>query len=147
MYYWFFSLILPPSFPPSLYILQTYNALCPFAASCILQLWRYLANFKPCKCPICSCLIINLVPESSVLIQPGEEVGKILKNIQRYNRLSIGGWSGLFMVCSICMNNVSWVLRCFHWVSLVLFTEKVITSCYIFPKYAAMTTACMSLNI
>ncbi|KAI3462502.1 hypothetical protein Pfo_019165 [Paulownia fortunei] len=68
-----------------------------FCSRCILQHWRYSANFKPCKCPICSCLITKLVPESSILIQPGEEVGKILKNIQRYNRLTIGGWPGLYL--------------------------------------------------
>lgn len=66
-----------------------------FCSSCIMELWRYRASFKQCKCPICGCLILNLVLLSSLLIQPGEEVGKILRDIQLYNSINNRGLSGL----------------------------------------------------
>ncbi|XP_047964325.1 uncharacterized protein LOC125208870 isoform X4 [Salvia hispanica] len=34
---------------------------------------------------------------SSMLIQPGEEVGKIVRDIQLYNNTNLGGFSGLLM--------------------------------------------------
>ncbi|XP_057809533.1 uncharacterized protein LOC131023904 isoform X2 [Salvia miltiorrhiza] len=70
---------------------------CDLTASCILELWRYRAKSKQCKCPICGCLIHNLVLQSSIVIEPGEEVGKILRDIQLYNTMNLGGLSGLLM--------------------------------------------------
>ncbi|KAG6385927.1 hypothetical protein SASPL_154810 [Salvia splendens] len=58
---------------------------------CILELWRYRPDSKQCKCPICECLILNLVMQSSMLIQPGKEVGKIVRDIQLYNNTNLGG--------------------------------------------------------
>ncbi|XP_041998330.1 E3 ubiquitin-protein ligase RNF170-like [Salvia splendens] len=68
-----------------------------FCSGCILELWRYRPDSKQCKCPICGCLILNLVMQSSMLIQPGEEVGKIVRDIQLYNNTNLGGFSGLLM--------------------------------------------------
>ncbi|KAG6412423.1 hypothetical protein SASPL_125101 [Salvia splendens] len=72
-----------------------------FCSGCILELWRYRPDSKQCKCPICGCLILNLVMQSSMLIQPGEEVGKIVRDIQLYNNTNLGGFSGLLMVLTI----------------------------------------------
>lgn len=74
-----------------------------FIANCILELWRYSTSVKPCKCPMCSCLITKLVPDSSVVIQTGEEVDKILNKIKQYNRVFGGGLAGLFLVGYICI--------------------------------------------
>ncbi|KAL1566558.1 RING-type E3 ubiquitin transferase [Salvia divinorum] len=68
-----------------------------FCSGCILELWRYRPDSKQCKCPICGCLILNLVMQSSILIQPGEEAGNILRDIQLYNNTNLGGFSGLLM--------------------------------------------------
>ncbi|XP_051117967.1 uncharacterized protein LOC127242460 isoform X2 [Andrographis paniculata] len=67
-----------------------------FCSNCIWELWRYSTSVKPCKCPMCNCVVAKLVLDSSVLSQTGVEVGKIIKNIERYNRLAGGGWAGLF---------------------------------------------------
>lgn len=77
------------------------RALCSFTAGCIMELWRYRANSKQCKCPICGCLIVNLVLQPSLLIHPGDEVGKILRDIQLYNSMNLGGLSALLMVMLI----------------------------------------------
>ncbi|KAM7251307.1 hypothetical protein ACFE04_023190 [Oxalis oulophora] len=67
-----------------------------YCAACILQYWNYAAASKPCKCPMCSRFILNLTPESS--LQGGhhlEDVSKLLKDVDRYNRLFVGGIPGL----------------------------------------------------
>ncbi|CAN1133526.1 Nicotinamide/nicotinic acid mononucleotide adenylyltransferase [Linum perenne] len=66
-----------------------------YCGSCILQFWNYSAASRPCKCPMCSSSITNLTPEASLLNLQGHEVTEVLKNVQRYNRLYIGGARGL----------------------------------------------------
>ncbi|CAN1278423.1 E3 ubiquitin-protein ligase RNF170 [Linum perenne] len=66
-----------------------------YCGSCILQFWNYSAASRPCKCPMCSSSITNLTPEASLLDLQGHEVTEVLKNVQRYNRLYIGGARGL----------------------------------------------------
>ncbi|CAK9168281.1 unnamed protein product [Ilex paraguariensis] len=69
-----------------------------FCANCILQFWNHRAALQRCKCPICSCLISKLTPEASSLFQQQEqEVIEVLKNIQKYNRLFVGGVHGLIL--------------------------------------------------
>ncbi|XP_071725288.1 uncharacterized protein [Rutidosis leptorrhynchoides] len=65
-----------------------------YCGSCILQYWNYSAASKPCKCPMCSCFIVNLTPEESLLGNQVEGVTKVLKDVLRYNRLFVGGISG-----------------------------------------------------
>ncbi|XP_009787114.1 uncharacterized protein [Nicotiana sylvestris] len=68
-----------------------------FCASCILQLWRYRSTLQRCKCPICCRPINKLVPEASLLIQQEEDVIELLKKIECYNHLYIGGAYGVFL--------------------------------------------------
>lgn len=57
-----------------------------------------MAKFKQCVCPICGSLVFNLIPHPSALIQPDEEVSKILEEICRYNSQNMVGWFGIFKV-------------------------------------------------
>ncbi|KAK8568148.1 hypothetical protein V6N12_006709 [Hibiscus sabdariffa] len=41
---------------------------------CILQFWNYSSAPKPCKCPMCACKIINLMPEASLQQRQDQEV-------------------------------------------------------------------------
>ncbi|KAG9156324.1 hypothetical protein Leryth_009194 [Lithospermum erythrorhizon] len=68
-----------------------------FCAGCILQFWHYRAAFECCKCPICCQKIKKLAPEASLLVQEEGEAVQALKNIQRYNRLYVGGVQGLIL--------------------------------------------------
>ncbi|CAN0927803.1 E3 ubiquitin-protein ligase RNF170, partial [Linum grandiflorum] len=66
-----------------------------YCGSCILQFWNYSAASRPCKCPMCSSSITKLTPEASLLSRQEREVTEVLKNVQRYNRLYVGGARGL----------------------------------------------------
>lgn len=68
------------------------------AGSCILQFWNYSSASKPCKCPMCACKIVSLMPEASLQQQQDQEVTKVLKSVQRYNLLFVGGVLGYFQV-------------------------------------------------
>ncbi|GMJ05606.1 hypothetical protein like AT4G33940 [Hibiscus trionum] len=66
-----------------------------YCGSCILQFWNYSSASRPCKCPMCACNIVNLMPEASLQQQqPSREVTEVLKSVQRYNLLFIGGARG-----------------------------------------------------
>ncbi|CAK9168282.1 unnamed protein product [Ilex paraguariensis] len=65
-----------------------------YCGGCILQYWNHIAALKPCKCPMCSQQITTLTPEASLFHQPEVEVTEILSNVQRYNRLFVGGIYG-----------------------------------------------------
>ncbi|KAL0357170.1 UNVERIFIED_CONTAM: hypothetical protein Scaly_1402700, partial [Sesamum calycinum] len=65
-------------------------------ASCILQFWLFRSSIKPCKCPLCSCRIVNLKPETSQLIQPPDDLVEVLKKVHQYNGLYISGLLGAF---------------------------------------------------
>ncbi|PPR95069.1 hypothetical protein GOBAR_AA25605 [Gossypium barbadense] len=62
--------------------------------SCILQFWNYSSASMPCKCPMCACKIVNLMPEASLQQQQDQEVTQVLKSVQRYNLLFVGGALG-----------------------------------------------------
>ncbi|KAL0422269.1 UNVERIFIED_CONTAM: hypothetical protein Slati_3249800 [Sesamum latifolium] len=64
--------------------------------SCILQFWLFRSSIKPCKCPLCSCRIVNLKPETSQLIQPPDDIVEVLKKVHQYNGLHISGLLGAF---------------------------------------------------
>ncbi|XP_059653527.1 uncharacterized protein LOC132300465 isoform X2 [Cornus florida] len=66
-----------------------------YCGNCILQYWNYSAapSLQRCKCPICTCLINKLTPAAS-LTQQEEEVIKVLKNVESYNHLFVGGIHG-----------------------------------------------------
>ncbi|XP_040942547.1 E3 ubiquitin-protein ligase RNF170 isoform X4 [Gossypium hirsutum] len=65
------------------------------AGSCILQFWNYSSASKPCGCPMCTCMIVNLMPEASLEQQPqNQEVAEVLKSVRRYNLLFLGGACG-----------------------------------------------------
>ncbi|KAL7585556.1 hypothetical protein Lser_V15G46161 [Lactuca serriola] len=66
-----------------------------FCANCILQFWTYRTALQKCNCPICARPITELTPEASLLIIHEVEVIEALKNVQRYNRLFQGGFSGV----------------------------------------------------
>ncbi|WRX15778.1 zinc finger protein [Theobroma cacao] len=66
-----------------------------YCGSCILQFWNYSSTSKPCKCPMCTCKIVNLMPEASLQQQQDQEVMEVLKSVQRYNLLFVGGARGL----------------------------------------------------
>ncbi|KAL4272906.1 hypothetical protein GQ457_13G007400 [Hibiscus cannabinus] len=66
-----------------------------YCGSCILQFWNYSSASQPCKCPMCACKIVNLMPEASLQQQQSsQEVTEVLKSVQRYNLLFIGGVRG-----------------------------------------------------
>ncbi|KAL8151814.1 hypothetical protein V2J09_021622 [Rumex salicifolius] len=73
-----------------------------FCGSCILEVWNFSSAFQACKCPMCSSHIKNLKPAGSFPqlqdCQDAEEAKKVLKSINRYNRLFVGGASGLFLI-------------------------------------------------
>ena len=69
-----------------------------FAGSCILQFWNYSSASEPCKCPMCTCKIVNLMPDASLQQQQDQEVTEVLKSIQRYNLLFVGGVRGFVQV-------------------------------------------------
>lgn len=66
-----------------------------FCANCILQFWTYRTALQKCNCPICARPISKLTPEASLLAMHEVEVVEVLKNVQRYNRLFQGGFSGV----------------------------------------------------
>ncbi|XAR56335.1 hypothetical protein NMG60_11036780 [Bertholletia excelsa] len=68
-----------------------------FCGDCILQYWNHGAALKPCKCPMCSQQIIRLIPKASLDISQNV---KVLKDVQKYNRLFVGGIYGLFLKAS-----------------------------------------------
>ncbi|KAH1030782.1 hypothetical protein J1N35_042956 [Gossypium stocksii] len=65
-----------------------------YCGSCILQFWNYSSASMPCKCPMCACKIVNLMPEASLQQQEDQEVTQVLKSVQRYNLLFVGGTLG-----------------------------------------------------
>nr|KJB79273.1 hypothetical protein B456_013G041100 [Gossypium raimondii] len=65
-----------------------------YCGSCILQFWNYSSASIPCKCPMCACKIVNLMPEASLQQQQDQEVTQVLKSVQRYNLLFVGGALG-----------------------------------------------------
>ncbi|KAL9674158.1 hypothetical protein QQ045_030428 [Rhodiola kirilowii] len=68
-----------------------------FCASCILEFWHFGASLKPCKCPFCSRRITSLSPEVTLLSSKDLETARVLKNVDKYNSLYVGGVSGLIM--------------------------------------------------
>ncbi|GMQ01885.1 hypothetical protein CsSME_00048352 [Camellia sinensis var. sinensis] len=68
-----------------------------FCASCILMFWNYSSALQRCKCPICSRLISKLIPEASLSLRREEDVVQVLKKVQGYNRLFVGGAHGFIM--------------------------------------------------
>ncbi|PPD75417.1 hypothetical protein GOBAR_DD27654 [Gossypium barbadense] len=73
-----------------------------YCGSCILQFWNYSSASMPCKCPMCACKIVNLMPEASLQQQQDQDVTQVLKSVQRYNLLFVGGALGYIqMVLSI----------------------------------------------
>lgn len=65
-----------------------------YCGSCILQFWNYSSASMPCKCPMCACKIVNLMPEASLQQQQDQDVTQVLKSVQRYNLLFVGGALG-----------------------------------------------------
>ncbi|MBA0874959.1 hypothetical protein Goshw_024552 [Gossypium schwendimanii] len=65
-----------------------------YCGSCILQFWNYSSASMPCKCPMCACKIVNLMPEASLQQQQDQEVTQVLKSVRRYNLLFVGGALG-----------------------------------------------------
>ncbi|KAK8622286.1 hypothetical protein V6N13_117209 [Hibiscus sabdariffa] len=66
-----------------------------YCGTCILQFWNYSSASQPCKCPMCACNIVNLMPEATLQQQQqNQEVTEVLKSIQRYNLLFLGGARG-----------------------------------------------------
>lgn len=57
----------------------------------------YTSVIQPCKCPLCSLPITNLVLDMSQFVQPGEDVEEVIRNVKHYNRLFVGGLHGFFL--------------------------------------------------
>ncbi|CAA2989438.1 E3 ubiquitin- ligase RNF170-like [Olea europaea subsp. europaea] len=68
-----------------------------YCASCILEFWAFRSSIRPCKCPLCSCHITNLVPTISRLIGQDEDVIVVVQKVRQYNSLYIGGFCGFFL--------------------------------------------------
>ncbi|CAI9765319.1 unnamed protein product [Fraxinus pennsylvanica] len=68
-----------------------------YCGGCILQYWNFSAALRPCKCPMCSQHITKLTPEASLYSQHETEISQVLKNVNNYNRLFVGGISGLLL--------------------------------------------------
>lgn len=81
-----------------------------FCGNCILQLWMYRGALRACKCPICTCSISKLTPEASLFSREEKEVVDLLKGIERYNRLYVGGLNGLLLKIPLLLRRVFWAL-------------------------------------
>ncbi|KAL2477550.1 RING/U-box superfamily protein [Forsythia ovata] len=68
-----------------------------YCGSCILEFWEFRSSIQPFKCPLCSCLITNLVPVISQPIGPEEDVIMVVQKVRQYNCLYIGGVRGFFL--------------------------------------------------
>ncbi|KAG8368799.1 hypothetical protein BUALT_Bualt15G0084300 [Buddleja alternifolia] len=68
-----------------------------YCGTCILQYWNFSAALQPCTCPMCSQRITKLIPEASLHNRHEVEICKILRNVGDYNRLFVGGISGLML--------------------------------------------------
>ncbi|XP_010530880.1 PREDICTED: E3 ubiquitin-protein ligase RNF170 isoform X2 [Tarenaya hassleriana] len=69
-----------------------------YCGSCILQFWSYSTAARPCKCPMCVRHITKLTPEASLQQSQEQEVKEVLAKVRRYNRLFVGGLTGLIQV-------------------------------------------------
>lgn len=63
-----------------------------------MQYWNYGAALQPCNCPMCARKITNLTPAASLILQQEVEVTEVLRNVQKYNRLFVGGLYGFILV-------------------------------------------------
>lgn len=99
-----------------------------YTGACILQYWNYGAALQPCKCPMCFRQITWLRPEASLYHLQEVEVTDVLKKVQKYNRLFVGGTYGLFLVGftfpSIC--NYGLTFNSLHFVSIFFPIFRVI---------------------
>ncbi|KAL2460512.1 RING/U-box superfamily protein [Abeliophyllum distichum] len=68
-----------------------------YCGSCILEFWEFGPSIRPCKCPLCSCKITNLVPVISQHIGPEEDVIMVVQKVRQYNSLYIRGVRGFFL--------------------------------------------------
>ncbi|XP_075477416.1 uncharacterized protein LOC142518517 isoform X1 [Primulina tabacum] len=68
-----------------------------FCGGCILQYWNFSSALLQCKCPMCSQHISKLMPEASLYCRTEAEVRKVLKDVGDYNRLFVGGISGIVL--------------------------------------------------
>ncbi|KAL0384588.1 UNVERIFIED_CONTAM: ATP-dependent DNA helicase Q-like 4A [Sesamum radiatum] len=114
-------------------------------ASCILQFWLFRSSIKPCKCPLCSCRIVNLKPETSQLIQPSDDIVEVLRKVHQYNGLHISGLLGAFhrlLALPLFMGRVFRVLidpdglRCTYYVMRLL-------GAYISMTFSDSVVSCM----
>lgn len=104
-----------------------------FCATCILQLWNYRSTVQRCKCPICCRPISKLVPEDSFLVQQ-EENAELLRDIQRYNHMYVGGVYAVFlrlMALPLLMRRVLGSLM-----SKLIDPDHVKLNCYIMRLFA-----------
>ncbi|KAF8404277.1 hypothetical protein HHK36_009159 [Tetracentron sinense] len=74
--------------------------------NCIMRVWHHGSALQPCKCPICRRLITLLIPCEAASLGVGHnhdpEVGEVLQNVERYNRLFGGGRPSLIQAHSDC---------------------------------------------
>ncbi|PHT30789.1 hypothetical protein CQW23_29622 [Capsicum baccatum] len=103
-----------------------------FCATCILQLWNYRSTVQRCKCPICCQLISKLVHEDSLLLQE-EEDARLLRDIQRYNHLYLGGVFLKFAALPLLMQKVFGSLM-----SKLIDPDHVKLNCYIMRLFALL---------
>lgn len=68
-----------------------------YCGSCILQYWNFSAALQPCKCPMCLQCITKLIPEASLYHTHRAETSEVLRNVGDYNRLFVGGISGIML--------------------------------------------------
>ncbi|GAB2217522.1 hypothetical protein Droror1_Dr00000719 [Drosera rotundifolia] len=67
-----------------------------FCGDCILQAWHYVSALQPCRCPLCRRPINLLIPtEASLWRRHTPEVGRVLQQLEGYNRAFGGGSSGI----------------------------------------------------
>ncbi|XP_073029663.1 uncharacterized protein [Primulina eburnea] len=69
-----------------------------FCGGCILQYWNFSSALLQCKCPMCSQHIPKLMPEASLYCRTEGEIRKVLKDVGDYNRLFVGGISGIVLM-------------------------------------------------
>ncbi|KAG0591313.1 hypothetical protein KC19_1G165800 [Ceratodon purpureus] len=63
-----------------------------FCGECILRVWQHSSVLQPCKCPICRrAITLLLSTEISEAQQQDSEVSRIIRDIEKYNRIFGGG--------------------------------------------------------
>ncbi|KAL3819246.1 hypothetical protein ACJIZ3_005151 [Penstemon smallii] len=105
-----------------------------FCGGCILQLWRYRARPRQCKCPFCNCSISKLTPEASSLNKKGSEFVDVLDNIKEYNLFYFKGINGVYLILGFYLRRHGPFMHLYLWRLLRALVLAVVITAPAFVK-------------